>query len=148
MGNLPAEHLKGVKTVFVEPPKNLTAEPGLGVAMGHALTRRFDQDGRLKTARKNHADTSIQVILRDVSRDPLRASRENIHRTAQYQSTLKADIVVLDRAGQMILPARSFEGKTKYFTQADLQESERQGWESAIEDLADRIVSYIVETGW
>jgi hypothetical protein len=148
LGSPSAEHLKEIKTIFIEPPQNITAEPSLGVALGHALSRRFDQNGRLKTARRNQADASIQVVLRNVSRDPLRSSRENIHRTMQYQSTLQAEITVINRKGEAVLPSRSFEGKTKYFTQADLQESERQGWEVAIEELADRIVSYVAESGW
>jgi hypothetical protein len=148
IGSPTAQSLRPIHSLFIHPPQNLTTEPSLGIALAHALSQRFDQDGRLKTATENEADVTLRVVLKNASRDPIRADRQNPHRTAQYQSTLQAEISLLDRSGHPLIPPRTLQAKTQYFTQSNLQESERQAWPAAIEELARCIVSYVTESGW
>lgn len=148
VGNLVDSGLQGVKTIFVHPPKNLTTEPGLGVALGHALMHRIEEDGRFKLACLSDADAFLEVVIRENYRTPLRSIRESINRTAQYQSRLKADVVLKNRSDVLLLPRRLIEGESVFFVQNDFQESERQGQEDAIGKLADQIVSYLVEQAW
>ncbi len=147
VGNIGGREIQGVSSVYVPVAKNESFEPGLQVMLTNAIIRRFENDGTLQTVKSADADSELNVVIKLVRRTATRSARQNTLLTAEYSVTIEADVTFTNRRlGKKMLDKR-VTGKTNYFVQNDLQESERQALPLAAEDLSNNIVKLIVE-GW
>jgi len=148
LGNIPYKQLEGVRTIYVPTVKNLTLEPGMQIQATNAILRALDNDGTYGSARSSTADATLEVVITDFSRRPMRSNRDNLTNTEQYRLTINARATLTNhRTGQKVFSEIKAQGQTDYFVQGDLQESERQAIPSGLEKLAVNLVNQITE-GW
>lgn len=148
LGNIPYKQMEGVRTIYVPTVKNETHEPGMQIQATNAILRAIDNDGTYSSARSSSADATLEVVIVDFTRRPMRSNRDNLTNTEQYRLTVSATAVLTNhRTGQKVFSQIKATGQTDYFIQGDLQESERQAIPSGLEKLATNLVNQITE-GW
>lgn len=148
VGNIQGGDMKDVKTIYVPVVKNESYEPNLPVITTDAIIRAIENDGTLSSSRQQGADATLEVTIKDMVRTPLRQDRSDIQVTQEYEVALKAVATLTNlRSGKRIFTKREVVGKSKYFVQGNLQESERQVMPMAAENLAYNLTHLITE-GW
>lgn len=148
VGNISGRDLQGVRSVYVPVARNSSLEPDIQVTVTNAIIRRFNNDGSLEVNQNPNADSELDVTIVDVRRTAARSSTSDVLVTAQYQLTIEAKVTFVNRRlGRKIFENASVQGSTTFFTQANLQEGERQALPLAAEDLANNTVKLVTE-GW
>jgi hypothetical protein len=148
LGDISGRNLQGVHSVYVPVVKNVSLEPDLQVIATDAIIQRFNSDGTLEVNQNGNADSELDVTIDSVSRSAIASSVTNILVTSQYQLTINAKVTYVNRRlGRKIFENVSVSGVTTYFTQSDIQESERQALPLAAQDLANSTVKLVTE-GW
>jgi hypothetical protein len=88
------------------------------------------------------------VTISTVVTSAIASSANNILVTAEYQLTITAKVTYVNRRlGRKIFENAEATGNTTFFTQADIQEGERQALPLAAQDLANNAVKLVTE-GW
>jgi hypothetical protein len=148
VGNISGRDLQGVHSVYVPVAKNTSLEPNLQVTVTNAVIRRFNDDGTLTVNQSSNADSELDVTITDVARNAIASSNSDIYVTAQYQLTIHATVTFVNRRlGRKIFENSEVTGSTTFFTQANIQEGERQALPLAATDLANNVVKLVTE-GW
>ena len=148
LGNIPYKAMEGVRTIYVATVKNETHEPGMQIQATNAILRALDNDGTYSSSRSAACDATLEVVITDFNRRPMRSNRDNLSNTEQYRLTINATATLTNhRTGQKIFNQLKATGQTDYFVQGDLQESERQAIPSGLEKLAESLVNQVTE-GW
>ena len=148
VGNISGRDLQGVRSVYVPVAKNTSLEPNLQVTVTNAIIRRFNDDGTLTVNQSANADSELDVTVTDVERTAIASSNSDIYVTAQYQLTIHATVTFVNRRlGRKIFENTAITGSTTFFTQANIQEGERQALPLAATDLATNAVKLVTE-GW
>ena len=148
VGNISGRELQGVRSVYVPTVKNASLEPDLQIVATNAIIRRFENDGTLQVNQNAQADSELDVVLTDVQIQPLRASSNDVLLTEQYQLTILGKATYTNRRiGKKIFENATVQGTTDFFTQADLNEAERQALPLAATDMANNVVQLVTE-GW
>ncbi|HUB68540.1 MAG TPA: LptE family protein [Candidatus Methylacidiphilales bacterium] len=148
VGNVSGRNVQGVRSVYVPVVKNTSLQPDLQVTVTNAIIRRFNDDGTLEVNQDPNADSELDLTITNVQETALRSSTSNIYTTAQYQVTINATATFVNRKlGRKIFENVAVNGDTSFFTQADIQEGERQALPLAAEDLAQNTVKLVTE-GW
>ena len=148
VGDISGRNLQGVKSVYVPVAKNASLEPDAQVIVTDAIIQRFNSDGTLEVNQNENADSELDVTISDVHRTPVASSTSNILVTAEYQLTITAKVTYTNRRlGRKIFENIAATGVTTFFTQADIQEGERQAIPLAAQDLAQNVVKLVTE-GW
>jgi hypothetical protein len=148
VGNVSGRGLQGVSSVYVPVVKNASLEPDIQMTVTNAIIRRFNTDGTLEVNQNANADSELDVVITNVQHTPIRTSSSDILVTAEYQLTIQATVTYVNRRlGRKIFENIDIQGSTQFFTQADIQEGERQALPLAAEDLANNAVKLITE-GW
>jgi hypothetical protein len=148
VGNISGRDIQGVRSVYVPVVKNVSLAPDIQVTTTNAIIRRFNTDGTLEVNQNNNADSELDVTITDVHNSALASSISDVLVTAQYQVTIQATATFVNRKlGRKIFENTSVSGKTTFFTQANIQEGERQALPLAAEDLANNVVKLVTE-GW
>jgi hypothetical protein len=148
VGDISGRNIQGVRSVYVPVVKNTSLEPDLQMTVTNAIIRRFNNDGTLETNQNANADSELDVTITNVDHTPVRSSSSDILVTAEYQVRIQATVTYINRRlGRKIFENTTVFGTTTFFTQADIQEAERQAIPLAAEDLANNTVKLITE-GW
>jgi hypothetical protein len=148
VGNTSGRDLQGVRSVYVPVAKNSSLQPDIQVVVTNAIIRRFNSDGTLETNQTANADSELDVTITNVQSTALRSSTSDILVTAQYQLTIQATVTFVNRRlGRKIFENTMVVGNTSFFTQANIQEGERQALPLAAQDLANNAVKLVTE-GW
>jgi hypothetical protein len=148
VGDISGRDLQGVQSVYVPTVKNTSLQPDLQMIVTNAIIRRFNNDGTLTVNGTTSADSELDVTITSVDETAERSSTSDILVTAQYQVTIKATATYVNRKlGRKIFENYPVTGSTTFFTQADIQEGERQALPLAAQDLAVNTVKLITE-GW
>jgi hypothetical protein len=148
VGNISGRDLQGVHSVYVPVVRNSSLEPDLQVVATNAIIRRFEADGTLSVNQSANSDSELDVTIIDVLRQPVRSSTSDVLLTAEYQLTIRATATFVNRRlGRKIFENVAVSGSTFFFTQADINEGERQALPLAAIDLAKSTVSLVTE-GW
>jgi hypothetical protein len=148
VGDISGRNLQGVHSVYVPMVKNVSLEADLQAIVTDAIIQRFNSDGTLEVNQSENADSELDVTISDVKRSAIASSTSNILVTAQYQLTIEAKATYVNRRlGRKIFENIGVSGVTTYFTQSDIQESERQALPLAAQDLANNTVKLVTE-GW
>jgi hypothetical protein len=148
LGDISGRDLQGVHSVYVPVAQNESLEPDLQVVMTNAIIRRFENDGTLTVNQSSNADSELDVTIVSVQRTPLRSSTTDLLLTTEYQLTINATATYVNRKlGKKIFENTAVSGSTSFFTQADINEGQRQALPLAATDLATNTVKLVTE-GW
>jgi rRNA maturation endonuclease Nob1 len=148
VGDISGRNLQGVRSVYVPVAKNDSLEPDLQVILTDAIIQRFNSDGTLEVNQTENADSELDVTISTVVTSAIASSANNILVTAEYQLTITAKVTYVNRRlGRKIFENAEATGNTTFFTQADIQEGERQALPLAAQDLANNAVKLVTE-GW
>lgn len=148
VGNISGRDLQGVHSVYVPVAKNASLEPDIEVVVTNDIIRAFETDGTLSVNPSIDADSEFDITIDSVSRSPLRSNSSNILITTEYLLTIHATITFVNRKlGRKIFENASVSGSTTFFTQADINEGERQALPLAAENLGENAVRLVTE-GW
>jgi outer membrane lipopolysaccharide assembly protein LptE/RlpB len=148
LGNISGRDLQGVHSVYVPVVRNASLEPDIQMVATNAIIRRFESDGTLSVNQDANSDSELDVTITDVLRQPVRSSTTDVLLTAEYQLTINAKATFVNRRlGRKIFENVSVTGSTDFYSQADLNEGERQALPLACIDLANSTVSLVTE-GW
>jgi hypothetical protein len=148
VGDISGRDLQGVHSVYVPAARNASLEPDIQVVATNAIIRRFENDGTLSVNQTADSDSELDVTITDVLRQPMRSSTTDVLVTAEYQLTVIAKATFINRKlGKKIFENVTVNGSTSFFTQADINEGERQALPLACTDLANNTVKLVTE-GW
>jgi hypothetical protein len=148
VGNISGRDLQGVHSVYVPVVRNESLEPDLQMVATNAIIRRFESDGTLSVNQDANSDSELDVTITDIQRQAIRSSTSDVLLTSEYQLTIEAKATFINRRlGRKIFENVSVSGSTSFFTQADINEGERQALPLAAIDLANNTVSLVTE-GW
>jgi hypothetical protein len=148
VGNISGRNLQGVRSVYVPVAKNASLQPDLQVTVTNAIIRRFNDDGTLEVNQDPDADSELDLTITDVHNTAIASSTSDIYVTAQYQVIITATATYVNRKlGRKIFENVTVSGSTSFFTQANIQEGERQALPLAAQDLAKNAVKLVTE-GW
>ena len=148
VGNISGRNLQGVRSVYVPVARNTSLEPNLQMTVTNAIIRRFNDDGTLTVNQSADADSELDVTITSIAHNAIASSNSDIYVTSQYQVTIQATVTYVNRRlGRKIFENSQVSGSTTFFTQANIQEGERQALPLAAEDLANNTVKLITE-GW
>jgi hypothetical protein len=148
VGDVSGRDLQGVRTVYVPMAHNASLEPDIQATVTNDIIRRFNTDGTLVISQAGNADSELDVTVVSVDSTPYRSSNTDLLTTTEYQLTVHASVTYVNRKlGRKIFENTPVAGTTKFFTQSDLIEGERQAFPLASEDLANNVVQLVTE-GW
>jgi hypothetical protein len=148
VGDISGRNLQGVRSVYVPVAKNASLQPDLQVVVTNAIIQRFNDDGTLEVNQNDNADSELDVTIESVQSSAVASSTNNILVTAEYQLTINAKATYVNRKlGRKIFENVEVTGNTSFFTQANIQEGERQALPLAAQDLAQNTVKLVTE-GW
>jgi len=148
VGNISGRDLQGVRSVYVPVAKNTSLVPNLQVTVTNAIIRRFNDDGTLTVNQSSNADSELDITITNIAHNAIASSNSDIYVTAQYQVTIQATVTFVNRRlGRKIFENMPVTGSTTFFTQANIQEGERQALPLAATDLANNTVKLVTE-GW
>ncbi len=135
-----------IKKVTVTTFKNNTFHYGLEDTLTDAVIREFIVDGRLRVGRAKTADALLSGEITRYDREPLSYDNENI--VEEYKIRIMVDITFKDlTTAEALWKEKEMEGEATYSVRIEPIETEQEGLERAIEELARRIVSRTIE-GW
>ena len=148
VGDISGRDIQGVRSVYVPVVRNSSLTPDLDMTVTNAIIRRFNNDGTLTVQQNNAADSELDVTISDVERLPMRSSSTDVLVTEEYQLTIIGKATFVSRRlGKKIFENVTINGSTSFFTQADINEGERQALPLACTDLANNAVRLVTE-GW
>ena len=148
VGNTSGRDLQGVRSVYVPMVRNTSLVPDLQLEVTNAIVQRFNTDGTLEVNQTSNADSELDVTITNIQSTPIRSSSSDILVTTQYQLTIQATATYVNRRlGRKMFENYGVVGTTTFYTQADIQEGERQALPLAAIDLANNTVKLVTE-GW
>jgi hypothetical protein len=148
LGDISGRDIQGVHSVYVPVVQNESLEPDIQMVATNAIIRRFENDGTLTVNQNANADSELDVVITNVTKNPVRSSTTDVLLTAEYDLTVRARVTYINRRlGRKIFENATVSGDTSFFTQADINEGERQALPLACIDLANNTVKLVTE-GW
>lgn len=169
LGQVKPSIYAGVDKIHVPPFKNLTLEPRLSSLVTNAVLTALQADGTYKVTNRDNADAVLVGTIRHIEKRQLRAVRTDTLRSRELSVLIHVDFHLqdpvtgkriegrvnrLDEAAKEasadeIIGARQGQviGDTIQFVDASFQVGERSALSMAAEDVADKLVSQLVN-GW
>ena len=138
----------GGRSVTVNFFHNKTPEPRLIESVNGALRKRIQQDGTLRLDTAGNGDVVINGEITGFERSGISFIPTDIATVQDYTLRLIAHVKATDRHTGKVLLDRAVSGKTSIRIRQDLVSTERQVVPLAAADLADRIVSLLVDGTW
>ena len=136
----------GYKSVAVPVFKNKTLIPQLEAQITNGVIKRLQADGTLQVDSKENADVILVGEIVRYRRQELRTSRDDSNQPREYRITIEARVEAHDRvSGMTVLKPTTVSGNAATFIGSDLQTAEYQALPFIADDLAQRVVSLLVE---
>ena len=136
-----------IRTIAIPIFENSSSEPNIHRELTGIIRRKFVADGRLKVVDRRKADLLMSGIL--VSHDLRVVAFSGTDAASEYIVQLGVQVKAVDRVKRKIfLKQQNFTTKWDYRATSDVIDSETARFaalEEAYEDLADRLVSIIIE---
>lgn len=133
-----------IKSVAVPTFQNETLEYGLEQEITQAVIDRFTEDNNLRVVSEDRADSVVYGVIKAYKRRVAGFSAQEI--ANEYEIAIIIDMVVRDRVkSKELWKEDSLARTTNYFV--DQVQSEQEGRQPAIKQIADDIVSRTVQ-GW
>ena len=118
--------------------------PMLESEITKAIIDKFIADGNLQVVKKESADLILTGDLVEFRKDPLRYTDNDD--VAEYRLNMVINMKLLDTIhNKIVWEENGFTGDFSYFTTGPLAQSEDDAVNSAVRDLARRIVERTVE---
>ena len=139
---LPAD----IQTVHVPTFFNETDEPLIELDTTRAALRTLRRDGSLRIAAEEEADAILVVTLTDFRLEALGYDRERRLAADEYRMRITASYV-LTRAdtGQVVAEDPRVIGESEFVLLGDMTSAKQGALPDAAEDLAQRLISSMVE---
>ncbi len=168
LGHVKPSIYAGIDKLHVPPFKNMTLEPRLSSLVTNAVLASLQADGTYQVSTKSSADAVLVGIIRRVEKRQLRAVRTDTLRSRELSLLIHVEFHLEDpTTGKRIdgRPERRGDdagkedaevigarqglviGDTIQFVDASFQVGERSALAMAAEDVADKLVSQLVN-GW
>lgn len=147
LGEIRPTPMRSVRTLAVPTFKNKTYEPRVEVLLADTLIKQLQQDGTYTIVSDEKADAILYCTLNKMERRAVRSVQNNVLATAEFELIMEATYEVVDRVTGIILMQGRLRGRTDFFSNEDLQTTERQAIPIAAQDLAEQIATEIGE-GW
>jgi len=147
LGEIRPTPMRSVRTLAVPTFKNKTYEPRVEVLLADTLIKQFQRDGTYTIVSDDTADAVVYCTLTNIERRSLRSVQNNVLATSEFGLTLEIAYEVVDRVTGIILMEGRIRGTTSFFSNNDLQTTERQALPLAAQSAAVEITTRISE-GW
>lgn len=135
----------GVHSVYIPTFKNETSEPLLEVDTTRAMVEELQSDGSLKVADADNADARVDVVLKELTLDPVVYERNDAKVPEEYRLRIRAQIsLVRSRTGETIL-TRLVKGEKLFKPAGDLATAKRTAIPKASKDLAHKLTQALTE---
>jgi outer membrane lipopolysaccharide assembly protein LptE/RlpB len=133
-----------IKSVAVPTFQNETLEYGLEEEITQAVIDKFTEDNNLRVVSEERADSVVYGVIKAYKRRVAGFSAQEI--ANEYEIAIIIDVAVRDRVkGKELWKEAALARTTNYFV--DQVESEREGRQEAVKQMAEDIVSRTVQ-GW
>lgn len=138
----------GEKSVQINPFLNETLEPRLIEPITLEMRKRVQQDGTYKLATQDDGDLIVNGVITRYDRSPISFQSRDILTVRDYNLTLTARIVAIDRYTGKTNANQIIRGRTTVRVGNDLASAERQAIPLVAADLARRAVAVIADGTW
>jgi outer membrane lipopolysaccharide assembly protein LptE/RlpB len=147
LGEIRPTPMRSVRTLAVPTFKNKTYEPRVEVLLADTLIKTLQEDGTYTIVSDDTADAIMNCTVNKVERRSLRSVQNNVLATAEFGLMLDIAYEVTDRLTGSILKKGRVRGEATFFSNSDLQTTERQAIPIAARDAAIELTTAVAE-GW
>jgi len=134
-----------LRTVFIPTFKNSTYQTGIEIDITNEVLQRFRVDGNLEPVSAEEADTVLIGEITGWSRQVLSYRGDTEESVEEYRLYIAARITFKDvKNGKVFISQQEVRGKTDFFIEGTLADSEELARPDAYEDLATQIVDAVV----
>lgn len=135
-----------IETVFVPTFDNQTEEPLLEAETTRRAVSFIQRDGSLRIRSEDSADSILLVTLTDFEIAPLAFDRDRRAAAEEYRMFITASVQLIRRTNENVIAENPrVVGETTFLLVGDLTSAKLAAIPDAAEDLAQRLVSAIVE---
>jgi hypothetical protein len=138
----------GEKSVQIIPFVNHTLEPRLSEPVTLEVRKRLQQDGTYKLATHGDGDIVVNGTITSYDRGGISFQPSDVVTVRDYNLTITARIVAIDRFTGKTNLNQSVRGRTIVRVGNDLASAERQAIPLAAADLARNAVAAIADGNW
>lgn len=136
-----------IRTVSVPTFQNETEEPLLEVETTRRSINSIQRDGSLRLVPRDEADSELFVTLKEFDMQPLAFDRGRRAAAEEYRMTITASIeLVRLSTGEVITANPRVRGEATFEVLGDLTSAKLTAIPAAADDLAQQIISALVET--
>ena len=147
LGEIRPTPMRSVRNLAVPTFKNRTYEPRVEVLLADTLIKTLQEDGTYTIVSDDTADAILNCTLTRIERTSLRSVQDNVLATAEFGLRLYIAYQVSDRVTGNILKKGRVTGTTSFFSNTDLQTTERQAIPVAARNAAIILTTEVAE-GW
>ncbi len=172
LGDVKPSVYSGIEKIHVPPFKNLTLEPRLSSLVTNAVLVELQADGTYQVSTKSNADAVLVGTIRHIEKRQLRAVRTDTLRSRELSLLVHVEFHLEDPSTGARITGRAPQdqnarldgkkgtadevigarqglviGDTIQFVDASFQVGERNALAMVAEDVADKLVSQLVN-GW
>lgn len=147
LGEIRPTPMRSVRTLAVPTFKNKTYEPRVEVLLADTLIKQLQQDGTYTIVSDNTADAILNCTLTRIERRSLRSVQNNVLATSEFEIILEVTYQVVERVTGITLMEGRIRGDASFFSDNDLQTTERQALPVAARNLSIELATRLTE-GW
>ena len=147
LGEIRPTPMRSVRTLAVPTFKNKTYEPRVEVLLADTLIKTLQEDGTYTIVSDDTADAIMHCSLNKIERRSIRSVQNNVLATAEFGLYLDIAYEVTDRVTGSVLKKGRVTGRTTFFSNSDLQTTERQAVPLAARNAAVQLTTEVAE-GW
>jgi outer membrane lipopolysaccharide assembly protein LptE/RlpB len=147
LGEIRPTPMRSVRTLAVPTFKNKTYEPRVEVLLADTLIKTLQEDGTYTIVSDDTADAIMTCSLNRIERRSIRSVQNNVLATAEFALHLDIAYEVTDRITGSLLKKGRVTGRSTFFTNTDLQTTERQAIPIAARNAAIELTTEVAE-GW
>lgn len=147
LGEIRPTPMRSVRTLAVPTFKNRTYEPRVEVLLADTLIKTLQEDGTYTIVSDDTADAVMRCSLNKIERRSIRSVQNNVLATAEFALYLDVAYEVTDRVTGSVLKKGRVTGRSTFFSNSDLQTTERQAIPIAARNAAIQLTTEVAE-GW
>jgi len=134
-----------LQSVYVDTFKNSTHEVGVELDITDAVITRFRQDGNLQPVSEKNCDLVLEGEIIGWIRRVMGTSGTDDDEVDEYRLIIQARIYCYNReTGEYLVEGEVVEGKTDFFVEGNLPDSEDAASPDAYRDLARAVVDSVI----
>lgn len=138
----------GARSIQINFFRNETLEPRLSEPVASALRKRVQQEGTFRLNTHGEGDVVVSGVITKFNRSELSFQPNDILTVRDYDLSLVAKVIALDRTTGKAVLDREVGGRTTIRVGVDLGSAERQAVPLLAEDLARNITALLVDGEW